>query len=195
MRRTRHPSEALTLRIPYWLYDAGCFKGRRMGSVLQVFLCLVRYMDWHSGNGCLGRAKIAAVTGIKDRDTLARALTTLQQWGVVKVWWRRTDRGDIRYYNVATSQDSMRANAITHLQHMLKRAPRGYVSGNCRGRGAGISRSQCSTILFPKKATAVSCHSPSQPPSFKTAILACVERSVQRARSQGEKSHVHGSVA
>lgn len=194
MRQTRNPSEVRTLRIPYWLYDAGFFKGREMGSVLQVFLCLARYMDWHTGNGRLGRTKIAAVTGLKDRKTLSRAFTKLQQLGLIKVWWRQTDRGCIRYYQVATSEAKMRENTLTYLQHKLKRAPRGYVGGNGPHRGVGKSPSQCSSIIYPKEGTALSSDFQPQNHSFKTTILACLERSAQRTQPQGGNSHVHGSV-
>ena len=176
MPRTGTPADALTLRIPYWIYDAGFFKGHEMGSVLQVFLCLVRYMDWHSGNGRLGCAKIAAATGLKDPETLSRAFTQLRQWGLVKVWWRRTDRGYIRYYQIAPTQAKMRDNAVTYLTLKAQRASKGYVPGNSRGRGTGISRSQCSSILYSKEATTFSEGSQPHDPSFNTAILSCLER-------------------
>ena len=146
--RGRTPSGERSLRIPYWVYDAGCFQGRAMGSAFQVFACLHRYADWRTGNGRLGRAKIADITGLHDRETLARAFAALQQLGLIKVWWRTTDRGYIRYYQLAQTEEDMRQNAVTYLVLNARKAQHRYVSGITRGMGAGISRQQCSSISY-----------------------------------------------
>ena len=140
-----------TLRIPYWIYDMGCFNGRPMGSTFQVFACLVRYMDWTTGNGRLGQKKIAAVTGLRDRYTLTRAFARLQELGLVKVWCRKTDRGFIRYYQIARNQAQMRANTIRYLTLRAQKAAGRYVMGNTHLKGAGKSHQQRSSIICTSK--------------------------------------------
>ena len=163
-RCTRQLPGKWSVRIPYWLYDAGCFKGRAMGSVFQVFACLVRYADWTTGNGRLGRAKIAAVTGLQDSKTLARAFTVLRQMGLVKVWWRMTDRGCIRYYQLARSAEQMRENTLTYLTLSARKASCRYVRGISSPGGREKSPHQCSSVSCTSVRTPSSQCSTTTPP-------------------------------
>ena len=182
-RRLRAPPGQRSLRIPYWIYDAGFFKGRAMGSVLQVFTCLIRYMDWQTGNGRLGNTRLKATAGLRDPATLGRAFRQLQQLGLVKVWWQRTDRGFIRYYHVALTEAKMRENALTYLKLNLQRGPGGYRGGKYPARGREISPQEYSSVSYTKRGRFA------QP--LKTTILTLLERPAQPPRRSSHVDHPH----
>lgn len=134
-----------TIRIPYWIFDGGYFKGRTNASALQVYCCLLRFVDWKTGNGRLGRQKIAEITGLS-RETISKAFTFLRSQGVIKSWWRNGDRGFVRYYQVALTPEDLRRNCIAYFEYKAKKTSFGYRSKKSPHKGDGILRQMTSVI-------------------------------------------------
>ncbi len=132
-----------TIRIPYWVWESGIFMQRKGGSIYLVFSCLQKYANWTTGNGRIGRRRIEHETGLC-RDTIGEACTFLAKCGLVKFWWRNTDRGFIRYYQVALSIDMLRKNSVTYLQKGVRRDASRCVSEKPPHKGAEKFRQRTS---------------------------------------------------